>query len=129
MNFDLSNFDTSADGEWLQLRHPVTHEPLEGVQIRMVGPDSDEFREASRRNTDRRLRMKAGRGTKITAEDLEHDALEVLVSCIKGWSGMVQNGQVMDFNPIAAREVLGKYVWIREQVDSFISDRANFIKA
>lgn len=131
---DLSQFDTvpaANQGQVMEVLHPATNQPLlddedNPVTITLAGIDSDVFRKAQRAATNRRLAMK-GR-TKITADELETDALETLVACTLGWSGIGMNGEALECNHANIRKVYTEFRWLREQVDEFVGDRAAFMK-
>lgn len=141
---DLSKLDMregADDGRWLQLTHPVTQELLWDdekkktgpVRIRLLGADSKKHRSKEYAARNRRLKQ-MGRGGKrgglmagVTAEGLEEDATEVMVACTLGWENIQLAGQPLEFTPDAARSLYSEHEWIREQVDEFIADRANFL--
>lgn len=130
---DIASFEADSGGEWMTILHPATREPIEsddGQQagIRLVGQDSEEFRKASRKNTDRRLRSRQ-KGTKITAEELEQDAIDLLVACTKEWRGIYRNGTPLPYSLENARMLYSTVPFIREQVDEFAGDRANFFRS
>jgi hypothetical protein len=62
-----------------------------------------------------------------TLEDLERDGIELTVACTTGWKNMVIDEQEIPFSVENARKVYTQYTWIREQVDGFVNDRANFL--
>lgn len=132
---DLGQLDTSAvaeDGVDLQLKHPGTLTPLTQddqaetpISIRLAGADSARFRKAERANRDKRLR--GGLRRPPTAAELDADGLELLVQCTLGWSGIIVDGQQLEFTPANVRILYKRFQWIREQVDLFMGDRQNFL--
>lgn len=129
--FDLANFEADSEvGESMTLYNPSTDSPVldaEGkeVAITLLGPDSKVFKSCQRAAQNRRLKK---RKVKITAEELDSESLEQIVSCTVGWSGIVVDGQALECNRENARALYTRFGWIREQADEFIGDRANFIK-
>lgn len=129
---DLNQLDTVAVGEAgvaMQLKHPTTGEPLaqengEPITITLAGADSDRFRSAQRANADRRIKN-ARRNS--SSADIEADGLELLASATLGWSGIKVDGEALDANKANVKKVYTRFPWIREQVDVFIGDRANFL--
>lgn len=116
--------------------HPVTRQPLRDAEgqeayIELHSGDSEIARKHQRAVTRRRLAMR-GRG-KIAAEELEAEAVELLAVLTAGWHLLDFNGGTIDvpFSPENARELYSANAlsWIREQVDEFTADRANFSKA
>lgn len=133
--FDLSQFDTVAaanQGATLHLRHPATGKKLEDAEgnpitITLAGSDSDLYRKAQRQITNRRLNETKKRGgLKMTSEELEEEALDILVACTLGWSSnLVIDGEV----PANARKIYQRLPWTKEQADDFVNERSHFLAA
>lgn len=130
---DLSSFDTVSAanaGATMELLHPATKTPLrqengEPITITVAGMDSDVFRKAQRGATNRRL---AQRGkVKLNAEELEAESIETLAACTLGWSGIVVAGQPLPFDRANAVKLYTTLPWVREQLDEFVADRANYL--
>lgn len=143
VSLDLANLDTSAaseKGARIEIVHPLSKEPL-GIFITVLGKHSSTFRELVRDRINKRVKeesMASRRGKHLaprTAEEIERDALEMLVACTITWdSGEGKNyitfeGQQLEFNAGNALTVYSKLIWLREQVDEAIGDLENFIKA
>ena len=62
-------------------------------------------------------------------EEVEQDGLELLAKCTRSWSGVVIDGKDVEFSHSNALMVYERFPWIKEQVDTAIGDRANFIKS
>ena len=130
---DLANIDTikgANEGFDVQIYHPATNEDL-GITINVIGKDSDEFQKITREQTKKRMQKatKGGfRNVTIPVEELEEDSLKLLAACTKSWKGVVENGKAIECTKENAMAIYEKYPWIREQVDTAIGDRANFIK-
>lgn len=130
---DLANIDTvkgANEGFDVQIYHPATNEDL-GITINVIGKDSDEFQKITREQTKKRMQKAAKGGFRnvtIPVEELEEDSLKLLAACTKGWKGVVENGKAIECTKENAMAIYEKYPWIREQVDTAIGDRANFIK-
>ena len=124
---DLTQFDVVSpanEGVWMNLEHPVTGEPLE-VKIKLAGVDSDYYKKELRRQQNKRFK-KGFR--KMNAEELESETIELLVACTLDWEGVELEGQTLECNPENVRKIYKQFPWIKEQVDNFINDRANFLK-
>jgi hypothetical protein len=131
---DLASLASVDEGSTLELRHPGTGAPLldddeKPISITLAGKDSDRYR-ATQRAISNRL-LKQGRKQTPTVEAMEADAVEVLVACTLEWSGVVIDGEPLKCSAANARKIYTdpRCAWIREQVDAFIDDRANFSKA
>lgn len=125
---DLSSFadltKIQDDGIDVDILHPATGEPLD-IVIRVAGPDSGRQRNARTRISNERLRIGS---KKLTAADYEAMSLKVAVASIITWSGVIENGQTVEFSADAATDLLTRYPFILEQVNVAIGDRAGFIK-
>ena len=121
------------DGAVLHLRHPATGAPLfDGetpVTITLAGKDSQRYRTAQRIISNRNIRQ--GRKVQHTVESFEADAIEVLAACTVTWSGIELDGAAVPPTKDNARKLYAdpRCAWLREQVDDFIDDRANFSTA
>lgn len=133
---DLSTLDTAKcadEGADLELRHPSTRATFcndagDPITIRLVGVDSAIYRKAQAALTNRKL-VQNKRGVKITAEELEADALEMAAKCTVSWSSdLALDGAPIPFSKQNAAKLYQRFPWIKEQVEEFINDRANFLQ-
>lgn len=117
----------------MTLVHPNTRQPLrdeEGNEayVDLYSSDSEAARRHTRSIQRRRLNMR-GRGT-IAPEQLEAEAIELLAVLTTGWHLVSLAGKALDvpFSAENARELYASpsLAWVREQVDEFAADRANF---
>lgn len=127
---DLTALDTATPasvGEKLQLRHPFTGEDLAGVTITLRGLDSDEYQTTFRSIINRKLEKS---NAIQTAEKLEQENIELLVSVTMNWDGIEVDGKHIPYSSERARLLYSdrRFPWIREQVEGFIGDRRNFWK-
>lgn len=127
---DLNKLDLSAQadkGADLSLEHPVTGEEL-GITITLLGTDSAVYRNHARELQRARIaKMAKSRNKKIDFSVTEDEEADALAVCTVGWSGVVLNGKELEFSHDAAVDLYVSYPWIKEQVDAFIGDRANFL--
>lgn len=122
----------------LYLLHPNTRQPLrtrpnkageaEAAWVDIYSSDSKAARDHQREVQRRRLNMR-GRG-RISPEELEAEAVDLLAALTVDWRLVSLDGAPIDvpFSGDNARELYAApaLAWIREQVDEFASDRANF---
>lgn len=130
---DLNKLDlqpVSDEGADMHLEHPVTGERLfnddgDAMVIRLIGRDSKRFRAKNAQIANRKM---AKRNNRNSVEELDSDGAELLAACTLGWSGLALNGEPLPFSEQNALKLYTNpgYRWIREQVDTFIADRANF---
>lgn len=132
---DLDNFSIPEDdsGVDMELENPKTGEPLlhddgSKLTVRLVGQDSPEFIAIKHKLANRRMKKMRPGKTAFTAEEVEADSLEILVAITKGWVGIVWKGQELPFSAANVRMLYTAAPWLREQVDRFTNDRANFLK-
>jgi hypothetical protein len=115
----------ARDAERLILRHPTTGDELE-ASIELAGVDSKQYKLAAREIQTRKLGRQ--RRSRIDIEEIENDATDILTACVISWSGIEENGKAVECRPEEVRRIFSEYPFIREQVDSFVSNRGNFIK-
>jgi hypothetical protein len=129
---DLATLDASTEGAIMTVRHPATDEVLlddkgNPITITLVGIDHPTYRKAQRQALDRRLAK--GNRSKLTAAGIEEDSIDVAVRCTTAWSGITVDGKALPCSAENARTVYKRLPWLFEQVDKFVGDRANFLKA
>ena len=139
---DIGSIDPIAAcniGTEIELVHPASRAPL-GVFWRILGYDSDAYREYTREKINDNLRRasnqkKRGReSTGLTVEESEIIANEVLVVCSAGWRTGKEdvlkfNGEDLKFSPMNALKVFKERPWVRKQVDEAVMDIENFMKS
>lgn len=120
----------------MTIRHPHTNMPLrdkagEVAYIELFSSDSGKARTAQRAITNGRLAMR--NRNKLTAERLETEGTELLADLTVAWRLVGLDGEPLDvpFNRTNAVDLYAdpKMAWLREQVDEFTADRANFSQA
>lgn len=135
---DLSNIDTvkgSNEGFDVQIYHPGTNEDLD-ISITVLGKDSDEFQKVSRTQQKKRMeKMSKGgfRNTNVPIESVEADGIQLLAAVTKSWrqgekQTITVDGQELACTKENAVALYERFPWIKEQVDTAVGDRANFIK-
>lgn len=132
---DLSDFDTVAgsnEGAGVDILNPQTGELFEpSIVIWIYGVDSTLFQKAQQIATNKRLKglgRKRGNIT-FTAEDLEEEGLNALAKCVFKWENIEWEGKTLECTFKNIRMVLERLPWMREQLDVFMTDRANFLQS
>lgn len=119
----------------LKLNHPLTGQPLidktgKPAMLLLYGMDSEAAQKHKREATTRVLRRR--NRNSVTAEELEAQNVEFLVSLTAGWYLVNPAGEPVDFAFSAqnARQLYSTRLmsWIREQADEFVGDRATFLQ-
>jgi len=143
----LVKFDTitaSENGKAIEINHPTKNTPM-GIRIIVCGSDSKTYQDIANKQQNRRFeKAQKARGLKLTAEEVNAEALELLVGCTKGWESDIldNDGNVvekkqaielnvdefLDFTPDNARLIYRRFPFIREQIEREIGDRANFLE-
>lgn len=133
---DLDAIDTNAGSFAVELMHPGTGAALlddqgNPITISVVGKYSDQYIKVQKAQQNRRLKAAGRKGLKLTADELEAEANELIAACITGWSGIVIGGEVLEFSLGNARKLIAnpKMAWVKEQLDVAIGDEANFTKS
>lgn len=134
---DLKQLSTTEHSQGvLAVLHPVTSQPLtsdkgDPVTITLRGLDDKAVRAVQHQVANKRMSRMAGRSPTrrqtYTAEELEADALEVLVTCTVSWTNVEYQKEQLACTPANVRMLYADLPWLREQVDQFINDRANFL--
>lgn len=131
---DLATFAASSDeGATLELKDPAG-EPLfkdDGstpVTIKLAGSDSKRWRKAEDTVGDKRLKAAKSGGVK-SMEELRDQNAFLLASVTLSWDGIVVHDKELECNLENAKRLYLDYAWVREQVDSFVGDRRNFLTA
>lgn len=130
---DISQYRLE-DAAVMPVRHLATGQPIKSqdgspVTITIACKDSDQFRRVLREQTDRRLKRTLDTHQRPSADEIEAEAIELLAGCTIGWSGLQNKGKEFPFSLDNARSLYRELPWLRDQVDAFVSDRANFLKA
>lgn len=116
--------------------HPFTGQPLrapDGTEayIDLYSGDSEIARRHSRTVQQRRIDMR--RGGKVTVEEIEAETVELLAALTAGWMLVGLDGQPIEipYSEQNARDLYAEpgLAWLREQVNAFAGDRANFSRA
>ena len=134
---DLSNYNVekmAEQGAWMELENPEDGSVLQTdekpVRIKLLGTDSKTWRNKNREYQRQRIaRMARTRSKNIDYSMSDEDACQMLAECTVEWEGIQENGEAIEFSVDAAYDLYMKYVWMREQVDVFVGDRANFFPA
>jgi hypothetical protein len=133
---DFSGLELEVETPFrLVLVHPIARQPMRDEQgnpayIDHYSSDSEIARKHQRNIQRRRLAMR-GR-MKITPEELEAEAVDILAALTVDWHLVDLKGRVIDleFSQEHARRLYANPAvsWLREQLDESTSDRANFSK-
>lgn len=141
MEFALESVDTktlSESGVEVVIKKMNSKEPLldangKPVTIKVMGPDSTKYRSLSRSQIRKRLtRMAAGQKevTEADMDETESDGLDILAACTISWTGVLTpKGEEIPCNAENARKLYLHYPVVKEQIDAFISERENFLRA
>lgn len=134
---DLSTLDTANLANHGAVMHvhsplgPVWVEDANGkptdvaVTITLLGDDSDIITRFDRASVNQNLRG----GQMLTAEISEAKAIGRAARATVAWSGIKLDGQELPFSEENAKNLYKRFRWLRQGVQQFISDRANFLTA
>ena len=130
---DLNDvFGIAPQGAVLHLVNPLTLEPLvlsdkTNVTVTLLGPDSDEIRAKQRATTNKLVQGNSKKAVRV--EDVEQDALDILCASIVSWTGMRIGTEDIECTEDNKVMLLTKYPHMRRQIDVFIGESRNFLKA
>jgi hypothetical protein len=129
---DLSSLIASSDVVELQLKtmagELMETEAGEAISLLVIGTDHSDFIKANNAIMNQRLKKATmTRKVQVTAEQLEAENLQRTAACIKGFKNITLD-ESLEYNDFNVRKLLKSVPFIREQVDEFVADRANFLK-
>lgn len=107
----------------------INEEVCEGISITLLGKDSKVYQRILRDRQQAVLaRMQKGRkGAQLDADKLAEDSLDDLVKLTVDWEGIKDDKGELECTPENVRRVYENVPHVREQVEEFIGDRANFL--
>ena len=127
----LDDFDTvtqSNAGAKCVLKDLRTGRPT-SMHIVVLGMDSDQFRSIKLETArNMALRREQGNFDDLTPEERDDVTVDTLARMTVGWN-LVLGGEPLEFSVPKAREIYKRYPAIREQVNIFMAERANFLPA
>lgn len=138
---DLAVFDVltkSNDGVELELMNPEDNATGTGVFLRVLGRDSDAFKEIEYANSTKKLNRMSRNGGKIVmdAKELADEGMELLAASVVSWSvgkepwtgNIVFGGKTLECTKANVLELFRRVPSFKDQVDIFVGDRANFLQ-
>lgn len=113
----------------LELKHPVTEEPL-GITFRIRSQNSEEAKAVLRVHTNKNL-QRSVKGKTVTAEQLEKQNLEEAAALIASWDWgeHTYHGSKPELTMKTAIQMLSDEDWIFRQVVAAARDIENFSQA
>ena len=125
--------DAADVGVDMTIRNPATGLPMDGETITLLGRDSKVYRDHVARRERALLDHvnNTRKAPKLSHDQIKHQAIEDLVILTTGWNLTSEDGQPLPFSKEAARDIYAAHemAWLREQVEEFVGDRANFLTA
>jgi hypothetical protein len=127
---DLAKLDltkASNEGAWYTLKHPATGEELSG-KIKIIGKDSTKFTQLSEEFKRKALEdMKSAKTMAQRMESAQEQSDAILAACTIDWEGMMLDGKDLPFTEANVKMIYSRFTWIKEQIDTAIADRSNFL--
>lgn len=141
---DLSNFQSittnqrtlevrDPDGELLKYNTGQNDDDgkavMQSCTITLVSEDSPEYQTIFKRQLTENVQraIKRSGKAKMTGTQIQNDKMDILVGVTKAWVGFEWNGKDFPFSLKNAREIYTRLPFIKEQVDEFVHERANFL--
>ena len=109
----------------MELVHPAKG-PM-GVYLHLIGQDTKAFRDKARAVA----KALNDKKNKVEFDQLEQQNIEMVATCIVGWSDELSGEDGFGtYTPARALELMQKeeLSWVKEQVEEFVKDRANFFR-
>ena len=123
---DLSSLALEQTAEMI-LKHPVTGEDTDAVII-LHGKESKKYRDVFMEQAKKAGLMDSK--AKDYQQKLEALGLETFIQCTKDWRNVELDGKTLECTPENVDMLYkdDRYVWIHNQISSFMEKRANFMK-
>jgi hypothetical protein len=132
-NMDLNNLKPvlADEGAVMQVVHPDTQEPIEGMTITLLGQDSNVYEKISLKKQQAALaRISRGKNAMdVDAHQLQGDMINDLVALTVDWAGFELDGKPLKATHENFRQVYTGWKWLKEQAQEFVADRANFFRS
>lgn len=126
-SFDVTSLAPTSDTAEVTIFDPRTRKDTD-IVITVCGRDSARYKEVIRRQLNRRTKHLGRRlALTLSAEEVEQEALDLLVECTVSWRNVVMNGSELTCTPANVRLLYQTVPIIREQVDEAIADRTLFL--
>lgn len=130
MDFTKLDVTSAANqGAVMQVTHPATGDDLEGTTVTLLGSDSDLYRKEMKKRAEQSLNQKSSRNKKVDLDEAQRKGAELLAKLTTGWTGIFEGKTEIECKFDNCVKMYLKYPWLREQVETFISDRGNFMKS
>ena len=117
--------DKSEQGSTLVVLDPVTGVETD-LKIKLAGTDSFIYRNWLKRMSNKKLGNFKKKG--FSYEESERSSVELLAELTLGWEGLEADGEPIVYSREKAIDLYSdpNMKWLREQVDEFVGERANF---
>jgi hypothetical protein len=129
---DLNNLKPvlADEGAVMQVVHPDTEEPIEGMTITLLGQDSNVYEKISLKRSQAALARisKGKKAVDMDAQQVQANMLNDLVALTVDWTGFELDGKALKPTPENVQNVYTGWKFIREQAQEFVADRANFFR-
>lgn len=118
------------EGATLQIVHPETEEPIDGMTITLLGQDSAVYRKIQLTKQQAILnRMAKGKkAAELDAERIGADLIDELAKLTIDWTGFKLDGKELKPTDENVRKVYTEWAWIKDQAQEFVNNRANFFR-
>lgn len=130
---DFAIFDTSVaeEGVPMEVKHPrtgavLTQEDGSPITITLLGMDSKVMRRLVLEQQRQTLKARQ-KGEIPDLDQAQQDAIDLFVAATVKWSGIVLGGITLECTPANARRLYIQSPRLREQIDLFLGNSANFL--
>lgn len=123
--FDLGKLDKAKpaeEGRKLIVCDPDTGEDT-GISIVLRGTESETYKRTARAQINKYRNLPK---SKMTIEQIEADAIELLAACTVSWENIDLDGAELPCTRDNAAMLYTRFGWLRRLVDSFVADEANY---
>lgn len=113
----------------IEITHPATGENI-GVRVTVISLVDDRLKAVRRRFQNKKIELEK-RGKTFKADDLEENAIELLLNAITSWDWYEADfgGEKLAFNEKNVKMVLDTLPWFKNQIVEAIDDEKSFFQS
>jgi hypothetical protein len=125
---DLINLTPKSDSIVVEIKHPVTDEPLvkddgKAMTVTVYLPHSPQYKQVVHDRTNKYIQRsaKGKKNATMTAAEIEDMTLDLIVKTTKDWNIQL-DGKSPKFSEAAAKELYNNLPWLKDQITDAQND-------
>lgn len=118
---EISNFELKTDFSECVIIHPETGKKTD-IVIHVISSEHPDFKSKNLELARKSIKKKDDISEFVEKKN------QIVAASIVGWKNITIAGKELKYSQANAIKLLGEYPWIRDQVDTFATERENFFK-